>query len=460
MGEFSVCLSVQLAEMLFLGQLVTTAFLLNFVFVEGQGQVNLGDLIGAFLELIDDSEDYGGYSAPEDEFLDFSEGVEEYGDYGYSVPEACSLYLEVRTTTTATAYPGLFGIYTKQPDLVNGKPWYRGTDSAGNNVDNAIFFSIDGYWHMGPEEWIDEAYTHMYQSGLSECPGNHDSWKRQNSENDWIETAVTVTPESLLYWVDASNGQIPRGAQKWRESEYDPGLYLVRAEHDGGFYPGTFLPEEGAVDIAVRGEVISKSKYQVAIVNNGSSLINVDKWYGKSWSLFWYSGGCTYYLDGGDKIGEKIIPIPYAVGQDRYGKPKYMCRIHDDKSKTTIVGEYDENDQTCTISAGDKAITMPSLSPPGVDALGWALGWEVLVLDPRFKSPPSGGSICTALGFGPEYVSPIAAVGSYTSRGQDCSENRPCERWQSGGRSCCAAKMRNGFPSCKKVKRNSCERPS
>ena len=197
LSQYSVCLSVQLAEMLFLGQLVTTAFLLNFVFVEGQGLVNLGDLIGAFLELIDDSEDYGGYSAPEDEFLDFSEVVEEDEDYGYSVPEACSLYLEVRTTTTATAYPELFGIYTKQRDLVNGKPWYRGTNPDGNNVDMAIFSAINGNWHMAPEEWIDEGYTLMYQSGLSECPGNHDSWKVQNSDGDWIETAVVVNPGSI-----------------------------------------------------------------------------------------------------------------------------------------------------------------------------------------------------------------------------------------------------------------------
>ena len=44
-----------------------------------------------------------------------------------------------------------------------------------------------------------------------------------------------------------------------------PSTYLVRAEHDGGMYPGTFLPEEGVVDIPVEGEVISKSEYQVDI---------------------------------------------------------------------------------------------------------------------------------------------------------------------------------------------------
>ena len=38
--------------------------------------------------------------------------------------------------------------------------------------------------------------------------------------------------------------------------------------------------------------------------------------------------------------------------------------------------------------------------------------------------------------------------------------SRPCERWRSGEKSCCEAKLRNGFPSCKKVKKNSCQKPA
>ena len=68
----------------------------------------------------------------------------------------------------------------------------------------------------------------------------------------------------MLEWVNASNGQIPRGALMVFDSEKPHiWMYVVRAEHDGGIYPGTFLPEEGAVDITVGGEVISKSEYQV-----------------------------------------------------------------------------------------------------------------------------------------------------------------------------------------------------
>ena len=65
-------------------------------------------------------------------------------------------------------------------------------------------------------------------------------------------------------WVNASNGQIPRGAEKKGDGD-EGSTYLVRAEHDGGMYPGTFLPEEGMVDITVGGKVISKSEYQVLI---------------------------------------------------------------------------------------------------------------------------------------------------------------------------------------------------
>ena len=63
-----------------------------------------------------------------------------------------------------------------------------------------------------------------------------------------------------MEWVNASNGQIPRAAEKIGFGE---GIYLARAEHDGGIYPGTFLSDEGVVDIPVGGQVISKSNYQV-----------------------------------------------------------------------------------------------------------------------------------------------------------------------------------------------------
>ena len=71
--------------------------------------------------------------------------------------------------------------------------------------------------------------------------------------------------DDLWTWVAASDGQIPPGAEDFvfGDGSGKSMLYMVRAEHDGGMYPGIFLPEEGVVDIPVGGEVISKSEYEV-----------------------------------------------------------------------------------------------------------------------------------------------------------------------------------------------------
>jgi len=316
MGEFSVCLSVQLAEMLFLGQLVTTAFLLNFVFVEGQGQVNLGDLIGAFLELIDDS---GGYAPPSD----------------YS---------------RASSAPAL--------------------------------------------------------------------------------------PDPDITWVNAPrNGQIPRG----RGAVKIDGDYLVRAGHDGGFYPGTYLPEEGAVDIAVGGEVLSKSQFQYAVAN-----YDVEEGH-----LKWETFACAYTIYEEDRT-ENIDPTPFPVGQDRYGKPKFMCRLR--YNGRVILGEYtgnmiwdyDEKDKNlCTLPVGDKAISVPW---SGYGLPYFYGGWDLLVLDQSSIEERATES-CPAVDVeGIEFVSPIAAVESYRIRGQGCPQNAPCVV---KGR-CNRAIKRNGFPSCRR----------
>ena len=87
------------------------------------------------------------------------------------------------------------------------------------------------------------------------------------AEVEWVRMEVE--------WVNASNGHIPRGATRIEWSLVDDDgqdaiyfHYLARAEHDGGFYPGTLLYHEGVVDIPVGGEVISKSEYQVDILSS------------------------------------------------------------------------------------------------------------------------------------------------------------------------------------------------
>ena len=77
-------------------------------------------------------------------------------------------------------------------------------------------------------------------------------------------------------------------------------------------------------------------------------------------------------------------------------------------------GEYDDDKNICTVPAGDKAISVP-----------WGFhgdfSTELLVLD-QLSWRKDVKKICSGIGLDPEYVSPIAAVESYTSRGQLCSQ--------------------------------------
>jgi len=393
MGQYSVCLSVQLAEMLFLGQLLTTALLLKFAFVE-----------------------------------------------------ACSYYLEVKSTgyIFLLPHPELLGTYTKQPDLVNGKPWYRGTDSTGKNADNAIFFAINGHWHMGPEEWIDEAYTLMYQSGLSECPGNHDSWKVQNSDRDWIETTVTVSPPDyrrlypsylypsrLITWVDGDRENIPPDVEKL-VSEHTGGQtyrhYLARAAHNGVYYPGTFMPNEGAVDIVVGGEVLSKSVFQLAIPN-----FDVEKE-----ELKWRA--CSQE-DGA-----------FSVGQDKYGNSVYICQVRE--YGRSMFGVYDRDKKICTVPAGDRAISVPQ-DRDGKDCDEDFHNFSVLMVKEKSSECWGCGPDSQSLGGAPKSRTAIAPLSLYenlgfANTGPDCWPWLPCE---ARGGLCCPAKMRNGFESCKGVQK-------
>ena len=84
-----------------------------------------------------------------------------------------------------------------------------------------------------------------------------------------------------------------------------------------------------------------------------------------------------------------------------------------------IFGVYEkEEDKSfyegfCTIPAGDKAIRMPFDDR----VLDHEQRWQVLV---RNQGWYVYDGVC-GVGEDPDYVSPIAAVGSYTNRGQDCS---------------------------------------
>ena len=75
--------------------------------------------------------------------------------------------------------------------------------------------------------------------------------------NAW-EDCQSSCPTECVRWVDVSDGDIPAQAFK----NYGQPEYVVRARHEGGIYPGTFLAPLGEVDIPWRDQVISKSKYQ------------------------------------------------------------------------------------------------------------------------------------------------------------------------------------------------------
>ena len=78
-----------------------------------------------------------------------------------------------RLTGAAKAYPEAFGSYRKELSLHNGRAWYRGTA----NTKRVIYLASNGNWHIAPEESMRQGWSKIYQSGDSECPGNHESWR-------------------------------------------------------------------------------------------------------------------------------------------------------------------------------------------------------------------------------------------------------------------------------------------
>merc|ERR1712232_951300 len=297
-SQYSVCLSVQLAEMLFLGQLLTTALLLKFAFVEGQ-------------------------------------------DYTSATKAFC-----------ASTYSFLFGVC--------GQVW---------------------------------------------------------SDN------------SLITWVDDKDGGIPDGVEELVSQFGYSRHYLVRAEHNGGFYPGTFMPNEGAGDIVVGGEVVAKSDYQLAIPN-----FDVEKE-----ELIWRA--CSQE-DGA-----------FSVGQDKYGNSVYICQVREYGS--TMFGVYDRDKNICTVPAGDRAISVPH-DWYGKDCDEDFHAFSVLKVKEKSSDCRGCGPDSQGFGGAPKSRTPTAAVSRYANlgfanTGPDCWPKRsPCE---ARGGLCCPAKMRNGFESCKGVQK-------
>ena len=83
---------------------------------------------------------------------------------------------------------------------------------------------------------------------------------------DWpLITSLSCESECIA-WVNVSNGELPSRAWiAWPGSrEEETILYVGRAEHQGGMFPGTLIPHKGVAHIAWGGHTIEKNNYQVS----------------------------------------------------------------------------------------------------------------------------------------------------------------------------------------------------
>ena len=84
--------------------------------------------------------------------------------------------------------------------------------------------------------------------------------------NNWGDCQPQCASECVR-WEEASNGEVPpqayTGGQGGIQGRAGLAEYVVRAQHEGGIYPGTFLAGLGGVDIPWRDQAISKTHYQV-----------------------------------------------------------------------------------------------------------------------------------------------------------------------------------------------------
>ena len=87
-----------------------------------------------------------------------------------------------------------------------------------------------------------------------------------------------------MRWVNASGGSVPGGAWvAWRgagggrgQEEGETGaVYVGRAGHAGGLYPGTLLPHRGLVHIPWGGDTQDKEEYQVTLPSHPKISLTV-----------------------------------------------------------------------------------------------------------------------------------------------------------------------------------------
>ena len=150
--------------------------------------------------------------------------------------------------------------------------------------------------------------------------------------NAWADCRSSCARECVR-WVAASDGDIP--PQAYRVNQYTRELpqYVVRAQHEGGIYPGTFLPQLGEVDIPWRGQVITKSNYQVLrrniiqchrLYNLISIKVMVENT-NQNCLIDWVDEGLTR------DINEEIFKRNLVVGGHNGSSiPTFICAVFDD----------------------------------------------------------------------------------------------------------------------------------
>jgi len=245
--------------------------------------------------------------------------------------------------------------------------------------------------------------------------------------NAW-EDCQSDCPRECVRWVEASDGDIPPGA-------YNAGLpeYVVRAQHDGGIYPGTFLPQLGEVDIPWRGQIISKSKYQVLVENSNQNC-----------ELGWLDEGNKYFINK-ETFNRALV----VGGHNESLTATFICKVNDyikwGVPSRGVIGQYNVEEEVCYIPLGDKVYPF---SGDGI---------LLLVNYQDIKQLPQEAIF--SVGTPPTHLSAIAGTRSFINPGRVCSNTSPCKRTNQAGETlCCEATLRNRFPSCRRVR--SCQRLS
>ena len=78
-------------------------------------------------------------------------------------------------------------------------------------------------------------------------------------------TSLTLySVSACIRWENATNGKVPDDA--WDavgDDDVGANLYIGRAEHNGGMFPGTLVPDKGVAHIPWGGKNFQKKDYQV-----------------------------------------------------------------------------------------------------------------------------------------------------------------------------------------------------